>query len=47
MTFYLFIGIPRITGTMDEFDSYPAVFFAFTAGFNHKYALIDKLESKV
>ena len=28
----VFVGIPRITGTMDVFDSYPAVLFAYTVG---------------
>ena len=32
----VFVGIPRITGTMDVFDSYPAVLCAYTVGIYKK-----------
>ena len=32
MSSLFIIGIPRITGTMEVFDSYPAICFAYTVG---------------
>ena len=32
MSSLFIVGIPRITGTMEVFDSYPAICFAYTIG---------------
>ena len=32
MSSLFIVGIPRITGTMEVFDSYPAICFAYTVG---------------
>ena len=36
-----YLGIPRITGTMDIFDSYPAVNFAFKTGKTDEYIIFE------